>query len=276
MDWLRRKLGIPDTGRCEITYSHDAFAKTTPPSSQDIRNAVKTDSARNSYFYKTVPMEHLESIRKNGLVVSAEKNGANRGMSKVAAHDIGKQYITPLFSTALFYVSQLIDRKPVIIMMKLSCTTKTSIYTFGTGIEEMYVTTDIPVSCLYTVQYESTTGFDGQQNKLISLTHTEKNTTSNQISINIDETDTQLDTIVFTGRILCSPIIDPLYRGGSLRHHRIRPPTKWISTGHRIRLGDGSKRVLYRNPSKPTGELRIRRMVKGHDKTVSARYVKPH
>ena len=48
---------------------------------------------------------------------------------------------------------------------------------------------------------------------------------------------------------------------------------KWVSTGRKVTLKDGSKRALYKNAGKP-GELRIRRMATRAGKTV-ATYVKP-
>lgn len=53
-----------------------------------------------------------------------------------------------------------------------------------------------------------------------------------------------------------------------------KPQNKWVSTGHKrlIRDGSGCKRTLFRNPAKP-GELRIRRMVVRGGKRVAS-YVK--
>jgi hypothetical protein len=48
----------------------------------------------------------------------------------------------------------------------------------------------------------------------------------------------------------------------------------WTSTGRKVTLKDGSKRSLYKNPSKP-GDLRIRRMAKHRNGRTVATYVKP-
>ena len=49
---------------------------------------------------------------------------------------------------------------------------------------------------------------------------------------------------------------------------------KWTPTTRKVTIGDGSKRVLYRNPKFP-GETRIRKMRQGRDGMVKAVYVKP-
>ena len=68
-------------------------------------------------------------------------------------------------------------------------------------------------------------------------------------------------------------------RGGAARKRRkavARRPAaapKWVSTGRKVTLHDGTKRSLYKNAGKP-GELRIRRMGTRNGQPV-ATYVKP-
>ncbi len=65
---------------------------------------------------------------------------------------------------------------------------------------------------------------------------------------------------------------DPLI-GGRKTRAVTRVTTKWISTGRKITMRDGSTRSLYKNAAKP-GEHRIRRMATRAGKSV-ATYVKP-
>ena len=60
--------------------------------------------------------------------------------------------------------------------------------------------------------------------------------------------------------------------GGGRRNDKLI--VKWTATKSHMKLPDGSKRVLYKNPKYP-GESRIRRMKKGPDGKMKASYVKP-
>lgn len=63
------------------------------------------------------------------------------------------------------------------------------------------------------------------------------------------------------------------FMGGANRSPKNTKGSKWVSTGKKITIKDGSKRALYNNINKPN-DLRIRRMVTRAGKTV-ATYVKP-
>ncbi len=60
--------------------------------------------------------------------------------------------------------------------------------------------------------------------------------------------------------------------GGAHRTRPAHPAPKWVSTGRKVALKDGSKHSLYQNAAKP-GELRIRRMATRAGTSV-ATYVK--
>ena len=51
--------------------------------------------------------------------------------------------------------------------------------------------------------------------------------------------------------------------------------SKWVSTGKKTTLKNGSTPTLFSNASYPPSDLRIKRMVKGRDGIVHAKYVKP-
>ncbi len=87
-----------------------------------------------------------------------------------------------------------------------------------------------------------------------------------------DETITDLEVYYDPWNNYLTTIIEHT-QGGAKRTRPSRPTPKWVSTGRKVTLKDGSKRSLYKNAGKP-GELRIRRMATRAGKSV-ATYVKP-
>lgn len=114
------------------------------------------DDNQNVTFFKAVPKDHLQAIKTTGLLIDAPKFGATNNLLELATYDSKKQYISPQYLGASFFIDLFAEHNTVSVMLAIRAPVGIAskwrmVYTEG---NEAYFRENVPPEYIYVVLEE--------------------------------------------------------------------------------------------------------------------------